>query len=179
MRVCLSLVFVIALLCFRSTVTFFSPNKIKKLDVTLLCGYVLLVLLITIGLRTYDDESMVNLNPFKSYSLVIGTLIEGIREHAIIQRFRWVSAALEGYVLNAVLFIPLGYLIPQVIAGARHWWKVLLVGFVLSLFIETIQLITRFGWFDLTDVIHNTLGSWIGYGLFKLFTPYKSTHKKQ
>lgn len=116
MRVILTLIFAVALVCLRRAVlSLLSPKMLRKLDVLLLCGYVLLVLFSTIGVRSYDDKSIVNLNPFKSYSQILRTLVEGIQSNAFLQRFRWVRAALEGYALNVLLFVPLGYLIPQVI----------------------------------------------------------------
>lgn len=168
MRVILSLIFAVALICFRRTISsLVSAQKLKKLDIVLFCGYVLLVLIITIGVRSYDDESIVNFNPFKSYSQIIRTLIEGIQSNAFLQRFRWVSAALEGYALNILLFVPFGYLLPLVLTGARNWWKAILIGFGFSLLIETIQLTTRLGWFDASDLLHNTIGTWIGWIIYK------------
>ena len=168
MRVILTLIFAVALVCLRRAVlSLLSPKMLRKLDVLLLCGYVLLVLFITIGVRSYDDKSIVNLNPFKSYSQILRTLVEGIQSNAFLQRFRWVRAALEGYALNVLLFVPLGYLIPQVITGYRNLWKVVLLGFGFSLLIETVQLIAKLGWFDASDLLHNTIGALIGYGLYK------------
>lgn len=168
MRVILSLIFSVGLVYLRRTVsTLLSLQKLRKLDVLLLCGYVLLVLLITIGVRSYDDESIVNLNPIKSYSQIFRTLVEGIQSNAFLQRFRWVSAALEGYALNVLLFVPFGYLIPSVLNSICRCWKVVLLGFATSLTIETIQLVTCLGWFDASDLLHNTVGTWIGWIIYK------------
>ena len=69
--------------------------------------------------------------------------------------------------LNVLLFVALGYLVPGVTALIDRWWKVLLLGFAASLAIEATQLITHLGWFDTSDLLHNTLGALIGYGLYK------------
>ncbi len=49
--------------------------------------------------------------------------------------------------------------------------KVILLGLGSSLAIETTQLITHLGWFDTSDLMHNTLGTVLGYGLYKAFRP--------
>jgi VanZ family protein len=72
---------------------------------------------------------------------------------------------------NVVVFLPLGFLLPLVarIYSAR---RVLLYGFLLSLAIETIQLVqsqTGNGGHvaDINDLLANTLGAPIGYGIFR------------
>ena len=67
--------------------------------------------------------------------------------------------------LNILVFVPLGFLLPQVWRRAR-WWKVLLIGFGVSLLIEALQLVTRLGWFDIDDILANTLGAVAGYIVF-------------
>lgn len=72
---------------------------------------------------------------------------------------------LEGVVLNIFLYVPMGYLLPLVwpkLKKGRFMWRVLLIGFLASLVTETIQLIFRLGWFDLDDLLNNTLGTIFG-----------------
>ena len=68
---------------------------------------------------------------------------------------------------NILLFIPIGLLFP-VVARKRKWYWTIGVGFSFSLLIETIQLITSLGYFDPDDIMLNTLGMTIGFGLWKL-----------
>ena len=42
----------------------------------------------------------------------------------------------------------------------------LLQGFLFSLLIGTVQLITRLGWFDASDLLHNTFGALIDYWIY-------------
>ena len=70
---------------------------------------------------------------------------------------------LEGIVINLLLMVPVGYLLPQLFELPAA--KVTLLGAGLSLSIELIQLITRLGMFELDDFIYNTLGTALGYGL--------------
>ena len=46
----------------------------------------------------------------------------------------------------------------------------LLVGLCLSVSIEALQFVFKFGFSELDDVIHNTLGCMIGYGVYALVT---------
>ena len=47
-------------------------------------------------------------------------------------------------------------------------WELVIAGVGLSLMIETIQLITSRGCFDLDDVLLNGLGTVMGYGIYKV-----------
>ena len=66
---------------------------------------------------------------------------------------------------NIVLFVPVGVLFPFVI-GKNQWFWAFGAGFCFSLFIETVQLLTTRGLFDPNDIILNTLGTAIGFGLY-------------
>lgn len=91
-------------------------------------------------------------------------------------------------VLNMILFIPFGYLLPTfIIAHHTHccegnrkkkqvrnvkrlytsWWIVIGAGLLCSLIIETSQLFLRVGVFELDDLIKNTMGTAIGYLIWK------------
>jgi len=70
-------------------------------------------------------------------------------------------------IMNVVMFIPIGFLL-----GLGHkrsiWWKTLLIGMSFSVIIEISQLVLKRGCCDVDDVIHNTLGCMIGYGIYAL-----------
>lgn len=59
--------------------------------------------------------------------------------------------------LNILLFIPLGFLIGG--------WKGVLCGFVLSCGIELTQFFSRLSYFELDDILNNTIGTSVGVGL--------------
>lgn len=67
---------------------------------------------------------------------------------------------------NVLAFIPFGIMVPIVSEKNRKFWRVFLMTFLLSLFIECIQLIFKVGSFDVDDLILNTCGGAIGYPLF-------------
>jgi len=74
---------------------------------------------------------------------------------------------------NIILFVPIGFLLPAV-TGWKKMWKTVVAGISFSLLIESIQLITLRGCFDVDDVILNCLGTVMGFGLYcvaqKIFT---------
>ena len=63
-------------------------------------------------------------------------------------------------------FIPFGMLLPVLRKRRMRFGKVFLLSFELSLVIEVSQLILRVGSCDVDDMILNTLGGCIGYGLY-------------
>ncbi|WP_414633106.1 VanZ family protein [Clostridium sp. UBA6640] len=73
------------------------------------------------------------------------------------------------YVLNIIMTIPLGFLLPLIWKQFRTIKKVALSGFLLSLSIELSQLFTRIRTTTTDDLIMNTLGAIIGYFIFKAF----------
>ena len=80
----------------------------------------------------------------------------------LLKRLRY----LEGAGLNILLFVPFGYLLPTLWKRADRWWKVVLFGFVMSLGIELVQLVTHLGMFDLDDLMNNSLGAFLGWLCF-------------
>ncbi|MBS1509495.1 MAG: VanZ family protein [Bacteroidetes bacterium] len=69
----------------------------------------------------------------------------------------------ENLLGNIVAFMPLGFLLPLLIKRSRRFYKILIAGFLLSVFFECSQLFAGIGVFDVDDIILNTLGSILGY----------------
>ncbi|MDR0793545.1 MAG: VanZ family protein [Chitinophagaceae bacterium] len=67
---------------------------------------------------------------------------------------------------NIVVFIPFGWLLPRCFSRVLKAYSVFLIGL---LFLEMLQLITRRGMFDVDDIILNSLGFFVGFGLLKFF----------
>lgn len=70
---------------------------------------------------------------------------------------------------NFLMFVPLGILLPCVWKYLRGFFRTLLVGFCMSVLIEISQLIFGRGYFDVDDIIFNTIGAAIGYIIFAGF----------
>ncbi|NVY95607.1 VanZ family protein [Lactobacillus sp. DCY120] len=67
---------------------------------------------------------------------------------------------------NILWFIPWGYLYPRLRSRSLPGYWVLLSGCGLSILIESLQFILFTGVSDIDDVIFNTLGTILGYGLY-------------
>lgn len=79
--------------------------------------------------------------------------------------FSGILADLKNAVQNVALFVPLGFLLPLLWKQYAAPKQTIFFGFVMSLAIELLQLLT-FRATDINDLITNTLGTAIGYGLF-------------
>ncbi|QNO16314.1 VanZ family protein [Alkalicella caledoniensis] len=68
-------------------------------------------------------------------------------------------------ILNIVMFVPLGILLPLFHKNFRKAGWTIGVGMLSTLIIESLQLITGRGSFVLDDIFNNSLGAIIGYGI--------------
>lgn len=74
---------------------------------------------------------------------------------------------LKNTVLNIILFMPLGFLLPALWKEYRSFKATLFSGFATSLLIEILQIFT-FRLTDVDDLITNTIGTVAGYYLWKI-----------
>ena len=76
---------------------------------------------------------------------------------------------------NVAAFIPFGFFLSEFLASLNRTgsWRrvgwVVLAAFGLSLCIECLQLIMHVGFFELTDLVMNTVGAFVGAGVAILF----------
>lgn len=125
-----------------------KPSSTKAISGGFLFLYLLLVFSVTLILRDGSVSTGLTMQPF-----IIFTLHDN---HKIAEM-----------ILNIILFIPFGFLA----CGAKKSIGILhvcCVGCGLSLIIELLQLLTQRGVCNINDVIHNTLGCIIGYGIYRL-----------
>lgn len=73
-----------------------------------------------------------------------------------------------GYLLNVVMFLPLGFLVPLIWKGIGKFSHILITGADFSLLIELSQLFSYRGT-DVDDLILNTLGAAVGFLLYKIW----------
>lgn len=71
-------------------------------------------------------------------------------------------------ILNILLFVPLGFLLPFYSKKLQKSYITILVGVVTTLVIEIIQYITGMGIFEIDDIFNNTVGTIIGYCIFMI-----------
>ena len=79
------------------------------------------------------------------------------------------SEGIMTYVLNIIMFLPLGFLIPLIWKRYRNPLKIFMIGFGFSLSIELCQLFNRRNT-DIDDLMMNTLGALVGYCCWKVFS---------
>lgn len=66
---------------------------------------------------------------------------------------------------NILLFVPLGVLLSEMLhqRGRRTFgWKIVVLGFAVSLTVEMIQLVFKLGLFEFDDMFNNTIGTLAG-----------------
>ena len=76
---------------------------------------------------------------------------------------------------NAAMFIPSGIVLPIVYKRLNTFWKVLTTGIGISLCIEIIQLPFSVRATDVDDLILNTIGVILGYGIYALIRCVRRT----
>lgn len=117
-----------------------------------LAEYVILLFSSTVLSRDVREACGYNLKPFWSYSDFLNGNLYLIAEN----------------LLNIIAFIPVGLLLGLSFVNIK-WWKVLLLAIGFSMSIEVAQLLLSKGFAELDDVMHNTIGAMIGYGMALLF----------
>ena len=65
---------------------------------------------------------------------------------------------------NVIGFLPFGFILPVIFRRMNSGFLICVSGFILSLTVEVIQLVTKVGCFDVDDMILNTLGQ--PWGMF-------------
>ena len=81
--------------------------------------------------------------------------------------FAYMFSDYKNSLLNVLLFVPLGFILPVLWKQFRPIWKTTLFGLVFSLSIELLQLFTRRAT-DINDLMTNTAGTILGWCLGRL-----------
>ena len=74
---------------------------------------------------------------------------------------------------NAAMFVPSGIVLPIVYPKLNRFWKALAAGALISLCIEILQLPFASRASDVDDIILNTLGVAVGYGIYALVKHFR------
>ena len=113
----------------------------------------------------------VNLVPFKTISLYIKWIFDGNRYNNYIP--------LTNLGVNLILLFPMGFFLPNLFGLLRNFIGYLSTNILILALIETIQLITRRGSFDVDDFILNIIGAIIGYLVWLLTVKIIASTKKK
>lgn len=70
--------------------------------------------------------------------------------------------------LNIAMFVPFGIIFPNIFDRPQKLIPAYLTSFIVTLAIETIQLVFGRGIFEMDDILNNTLGAMVGYGIYTI-----------
>lgn len=77
--------------------------------------------------------------------------------------------SVENLAGNILAFVPFGFLFPMVSKDGGKFSVMFLNAFTFVLGIETFQLFSAFGAFDVDDILLNCLGAALGFAVYRLF----------
>ena len=152
-----------------------TKRKIKAAGTVLFLIYILALIYFLFfaerfsGVEFAQREYHYNLTPFQE-----------IRRFWIYKEQLGVFAVVSNLFGNVIGLVPFGLILPIICRNARGFFFITFSGFALSLCVETIQLITKLGCFDVDDMILNTTGAAFGYILFAVsHFIYRKNRRKQ
>ena len=135
------------------------------------------------GRRTRESQNLgiLSYNIYRSSSFYCTSF-----QRALIQRYdiaytifySWLNCTGHAYVVeNIIMFIPFGFLLPQLWAHMRNLGLCLLSAFITSMVIEVTQVVTKMGYGQTDDVITNVIGAAIGFGILWTVQKIKLTNR--
>lgn len=133
--------------------------KIKKiLFLILLFVYLFVILYCTVIVREQGNEYRTVLIPFGS--------IKQMMEVDYPSHGQYI---LKEILINIALLMPVGffYSLESREYSLEKFLKAAIIGFGISLCIETLQLVTKRGVFEVDDLIYNTIGCVVGWGVVR------------
>lgn len=138
-----------------------ADNKKNRLVV----GIIFLMYLIVLFYFLFFAETMGRTDADRAYRYNLAPFRE-------ITRFIKYRETLGTYALllnivgNVLAFVPFGAFLPVVAPKCNKFWLTALYSLELSLLAELWQLVFRVGCFDVDDLMLNTLGGMLGFGLY-------------
>ncbi len=128
---------------------------------------------------------------FLLFSDIYGRNLEGMQEYHYnfelfkeIKRFWYNKEQLGIYAVftnllgNVLIFVPFGFFMPMA-SKYRNFFSTMFYSFALSFCVETFQLLTKVGSFDVDDLVLNTLGGALGYIFFQICAAKRRKHDKK
>lgn len=141
----------------------FLKGKIRKrrlIYTTLFVFYVTLVLSYTVLSRSLSGTAKCQLEFLWSY-----------------KEARFNPELLLEIILNYILFVPIGLMFAGALKNSNKYKLAVVFGFLFSLTIELLQLISTTGLFEFDDILGNTLGTLIGCTIYFLHRRFRTSRK--
>ena len=148
-----------------------TKHRVKKLGTAFFVLYVLVLVYLLFFSEGYgrvadvEREFRYNFVPFVE-----------IRRFWVYRKQLGMFALFTNIFGNVLGFMPYGFVLPVINRRMRNGFFIILSGFSISLTVEVIQLITRVGCFDVDDMILNTLGAALGYGIYAVCDKIRRKH---
>lgn len=143
-------------------------NKAKKK--VRICGRILFVAYLLLALYVmFFSESLDRTMISTEYRYNLTPFAEIERFWEMRNSYGW-HITLINLLGNVICFMPFGFLVPTISKTKvlNNVLSVTILAMAFSMLIETAQLITKVGAFDVDDIILNTLGGFLGYVIFKV-----------
>lgn len=102
-------------------------------------------------------------------------LLKEIRRFITYREQLGMFAVLANLLGNILIFVPYGFFISMA-SRSRGFFKTFFFSMGLSLCVETVQLFTRVGSFDVDDILLNTIGGVLGYIVFSICNCIRRKH---
>lgn len=136
--------------------------------ITIICGSLLslngsFIFVMTLFRRSGGTRFSLRAMPFKSYYIAF---VEDNME------------VLLQIIINIVMFIPIGFLLPCCFELYEKYRYVLITTVIVSILIELLQLIFKIGLFETDDIINNVSGTIIGLGFYIMVKMMKNREKE-
>lgn len=125
-----------------------NRHPIPVAALTCLWFYVAIMLCTTVWFREASGSSKIDMEILSTWGI-------NNRNNALV-------------VENVLLFVPYGFLLPWVFEKARGFFKTGFWGLLTSVCVEVLQLVSGRGYFQIDDILTNTLGTLIGFLIFAL-----------
>ena len=146
------------------TVIFYKRRRFDKTQCVaaiLLSLYMVVLLYYTVVGRYSHEEYDYQIHIFYSYRFLLEQFdFQSIRQLAI----------------NLLMLVPVGFLLSVIIKGKGKYVIVFVLCLLLTVFIESMQLWTKCGSFEVDDIINNMIGAAIGAWVYALI--HRITHHK-
>ena len=159
----------------------------KIILIAVFCVYIAEVLFLTLFSRSAANDYRIHAELFKDFKSSFHIDLGFLDFFRLLFREGFASAAehvrIDSYgnitqvYMNVALFVPMGYLLPYIFKWFRDKVRIrpVMACFLISFAIENIQLITRRGFYDVDDLVTNTLGGFIGQQMY-ILVGYVLTH---
>ena len=140
------IVFIVVAFCLRQLVKRDKMKGFQAYACLAALTFLAIVYASTVFTRNTQTDYHYNLDLFLSWRAVFSGSREMLKED----------------ILNIVLLLPLGGLLPFVFDKKIRWWQGVLCGIVVSLGIEILQLVLKRGLFEFDDIMNNSIGCMLG-----------------